>query len=333
MMKIKNAWIVFAVTLLITLPLRLYQICFLSEEGTGFYTDGIRTTAIISSVLAVGAALMIMMSAMDRRSRAPYSPIRSIPAAAFGILTGVGVIAGCVTTLFGIESLQSQLAYTALTVLGVFAGIVLILAGSNFAAGKNTFENQPLLALVPSVWGCACLVAMFIRFVAVVNVAENIYDTFTVIFILLFLFHQAKLLARIDDEKSGKMIYMFGIPAALMALLTGISGTVKQVVHVTRQGLFPSGFYPANILFALYILFFLAAVSKNSVVRVSADIQEFVREPAQTAEGGAAEGGTEEENAALPQESCVEYLTRIYGSDICFFNHTNSPFLKRIEKS
>lgn len=326
-MKIKNAWIVFAVTLLITLPLRLYQLYFLSEKDTGFYTDGIRTTVIISSVLAVGAALMIMMSAMDRRGRAAYSPVRSIPAAVFGILTGLGVILECVASLFGIESLQSQITYAVLTILGIFAGIVLILSGSNFAAGKNTFEQQPLLALVPSIWGCACLVALFISFVAVVNVAENIYDTFTVIFILLFLFHQAKLLARIDDEKSGKMIYMFGLPAALMALLTGISGFAQQFMGVTRSGLFPAGFYPVNILFALYILFFLAADSKSFAVRVSVDIHEFVKEDKP------AEKGEEEQNAVPCQESCLAYLTKAYDSDIRFFDHTISPFMERIEKS
>ena len=61
---------------------------------------------------------------------------------------------------------------------------------------------HPLIALLPAVWGCICLVLLFISYTAVVNVSENVYDMFSVVLLLLFLFAQAKLFAGVDSVKT-----------------------------------------------------------------------------------------------------------------------------------
>jgi hypothetical protein len=52
----------------------------------------------------------------------------------------------------------------------------------DFAVGSRIVGNRPFLALLPSVWGCFFLVVMFITYSAIVNLPENVYHTFTVIF-------------------------------------------------------------------------------------------------------------------------------------------------------
>ena len=42
----KRIWRIFWITLVIALPVRLYQTLFLLEADTGFYTDGYLTTSL-----------------------------------------------------------------------------------------------------------------------------------------------------------------------------------------------------------------------------------------------------------------------------------------------
>ena len=86
-MNMKSAWIVFGVTLLITLPTRLYQIFFLMDKETGFYTDGSTTTAIISIGLIVGILLIMAMGTLNRQAPKAYSPIHSSLVAVISVLT------------------------------------------------------------------------------------------------------------------------------------------------------------------------------------------------------------------------------------------------------
>jgi len=322
-MKMKSALIVFAVTLLITLPTRLYQVFCLTDKKTGFYTDGGATTAIISIVLAVGILLIIVMSYMDHHVRV-YHTIRSVSAAVFGTLAGLSLIVESAASLLGGGSSQNHTMYMILSVIGIAAGIVLILISYDFAVGENRFSNYPLLALILPIWGCTSLVALFITYVAVVNVSENIYDTFAVIFLLLFLFAQAKMLAGVENEKSSRMIYVFGIPATLLSLVTGISGVAEFFSGSVLAGYFPVGLHFVNVMMALYVAAFLYTVYRLSPkydIIEKTELQE--SQPSLQADS--------DESGAIPPEltekkSCWAFLTEAYQSEEKFMERVPSPF-------
>lgn len=328
-MNNKNAWIVFTVALLITLPTRIYQVLFLVDQDTGFYTDGIRTTAFVSVSLAVGVLLLMVMCFMDKSEKPRYSPIRSVPAAVAGALAGLGLILQYAVGFFTAGAPQNPVPSIILALIGIGAGAVFILTAYHFATGCNTFEDHPILALIPSVWGCASLVSLFITYVAVVNVSENIYDTFTVVFLLLFLFAQAKMFARIDDEKSGKLIYMFGFPAALLSLVTGIPGTVMVLGNISHTSTFPAGLYPVNVLLALYVILFLIHYSHLKADKPeTADESPEAGPKAEAAVIADSEGSAGEQPAGAPeQESCLEFLGKAYNSKEQFFEGVKSPFI------
>ena len=329
-MNNKNAWIVFTVALLITLPTRIYQVLFLVDQDTGFYTDGIRTTAFVSAGLAAGGLLLIAMCFMDKSEKPRYSPIRSIPAAVVCALAGLGLILQYAAGLFTAAASQNLIPAIILALIGIGAGAVFILTAYHFATGSNTFQEHPLLALIPSVWGCASLVSLFITYVAVVNVSENIYDTFTVIFLLLFLFAQAKMFARIDDEKSGKLIYMFGFPAALLSLVTGIPGTVMVLGNISHTSTFPAGLYPVNVLLALYVILFMVHYSHLKADKPEAADESLDTEPkVEAAVIEDSEDMAGEQPAGAPkQESCLEFLGKAYNSREQFFEGVKSPFMR-----
>jgi hypothetical protein len=332
-MKIKNAWIVLAVTLMIALPTRIYQVLFLVEPDTGFYTDGNTTTTIISISLAAGALLMMAIGMMDKRERT-YSPITSIPTAVIGAVTGLGIIVQYTVSFFAVEQQKNTIPTVILSILGILAGAVMILTAYNFATGQNIFAKIPLLSLIPSLWGCVCLITLFITYVSVVNISENIYDTFTVIFLLLFLFAQAKMLAGIETEKSAKRIYIFGLPAVLMALATGVPSAILLFSGASRTGSFPMGLHLVNILMALYIIAFLTAVSRFPVMP---EKQGNSVGAAQLKPGAPGHQNTAESTARPAQasqgENCIEFLREAYRSEEKFAKREKSPFIQHPNKN
>ena len=320
-MNRKSAWIVLAVAVLISLPTRLYQIFFLADRNTGFYTDGGTTTGIISICFTVGVVLIVIMCIMDKQDSKVYHPIRNIPAAVLTVLAGLGLVIESLVSL-GTSSLEpNYFMYMILSLFGILAGAVLILTAYDFAVGQNHFSRFPLLALMPTLWGCVCLVALFITCVPVVNVSENIYDAFTVIFLLLFLFSQAKMLSGVENVKSGRLVYIFGIPAIFLTLVTGVSGSAMLFAGVEQAGTFPSGLHLVNFLMALYIFSFLLALHRLP------DAQQLdSKEPVEVKAVPEEKPG--QSPSLIDWENCWEFLTKEYKSEEKFVERASGPFCR-----
>ena len=71
----KRIWRIFLITLIIALPVRLYQTLFLLEPETGFYSDGFVSTGIVFIALMAGCVLLYADAA---RGKAPV-PVLPLP--------------------------------------------------------------------------------------------------------------------------------------------------------------------------------------------------------------------------------------------------------------
>lgn len=314
-MSRRSAWVAAAIALIVCLPIRLYQIFSLSDHGTGFYTDKGLTTGILTAVLVLGVVLAALMSYLDRSAPKAYSSLHSIPTAVFGIMTGLGLVAQSFVS-FAADVNLNRIMYMILALFGILTGVVLMLTAYDFAAQQNHLEHHPLLALIPPLWGCVCLITLFITYVSLVNIVDNILNTFTAIFLLLFLFYQAKILSGVDREKSGRMIYVFGLPAVILTLLTGIADTAALFAE-PQEGVFPAGLHIVTIVFALYIISFLVAYRRLP------DAQE----PQAGEEPVKSEAEEPEQPAMLSEwKDCFEFLAKEYHSEVKFTERAISPF-------
>ena len=259
-MKLRSMWIIFIVSLLVTLPMRIYQVLFLVDPETGFYTNLSVFSNILSVLLAASVVIMAVLCFKNCPNK-QYKAFKSTLLTVVSAISGLGMIILFVFSFLSASQAEKSLPDAIMTILGICSGIIFITAAYNFAVGENLFEKFELIALIPSLWGCAYLVKLFLECVSTVNIAENVYNTFTVSFLLLYLFTQAKLFTGIENEKSGKMIYVFGFPAVLMLLITGIPGTLMLFVNINQISALPRELYPINILMAAYIITFLFGFS------------------------------------------------------------------------
>lgn len=312
----KRIWRIFWITLVIALPVRLYQTLFLLEADTGFYTDGYLTTAIVFIALMVGCLLLYADTA---RSPAPVSelPLQSLPAAVMAMFTGFLFCGQSLFSLLGVPSVENTVMNGILAAAGILAGIILLVQAYGHAVGKNFWRDHPLPALLPPLWGCVCLVALFITYSGSVNIAENVYDTFSVVFLLLFFFAYAKLHAGIEPERSARDAVRFGLMAIQFAVVTVVPELVLRVMGVSPVTSYPFGMYLMNGVAALFVFFFLLALHRAKPVSL----------PAQDEDGGESDEG-EEDDPGDETQDFADRLNEAYGATETFLPREKSPFPK-----
>lgn len=346
----RRAWIAFTVALILVLPARIYVMGKSLDMKTGFYADGGAAIGIVSAVLAVGMLACALFSLRDADTAADLSgrPVRNAAAAAVGALAGLFVLLESVvgfSTSFGAEN---QILYWIFCAAGLPAGIVILAVAYCFASGSDLLKRHPLVALLPSVWGCLFLALLFVTYASQVNLVENAYTTFTVIFLLLFLFTQAKLITGIESQKSFKRIFAVGFPAALIAFATALPECFWEFSGRGTTGSLPTGLSLIFVVLAAYILVFLAAqwrAAQTASLRFAGDFSEDEAEqvPQPSAAPQNEAGVTKASDAtsvSAPQGSfteanmleCAEFLQNTYRGSEKFETRAASPFF-RVQES
>lgn len=258
----KRAWAVLLVTLVVVLPARLYAAFNLVDAKTGFYTDGGRFVEAVAAVTAVGV-IVVMVFGRKNAMQGQRTPLRSASVAVFAALSGVFIVGESLATLVSPGGLTVMNGI--ITALGVCAAASFLAAAYDFAAGETILRQHPLVALLAPVWGCLCLISLFISYGGTMNRFENVYHTFTVAFLLLFLFSQAKLLSGVDEENGGKMIFAYGFAAVIVALTDAVPNLGLLFAGRDTLGFFPTGLFLTNALLVVYILVYLAAEGRRRV--------------------------------------------------------------------
>lgn len=315
--NMKQAWIAFWVTLGLVLPIRIFAMLRYMNPQTGFYSDGGWVVGAASVLLIAGILLTVFFGGRAAVSESGTEPLKNIPAAVLGAFAGIFILVQSVVGIGAGILGAGQIFYQIYSYMGILAGGVLLVTAYDLATGQRTVASRPLLALIPSLWGCFFLVVLFITYSAVVNLVEDVYHTFTVVFLLLFLFAQAKLLTGIENAKTGKMIYMAGFPAALLALVTGVPSCVQYFGTGKTAGFISIGLHMANIMLALYIIAFLFALrsAKEQMPLPSAQQPE-----------KSAEAVEKPDDGGNSLDAYTAFLTKAYGSGEKFVETGISPF-------
>lgn len=295
--KRKYAWMVLAIGAVVVLPLRLYESLFLLEPKTGFYSDGGKASLVTAVLMAVFAAAAAVIGVRGGQPLAVKYRVRSIPTAVCSAFAGALLLIVSAGGLVAPPQGDSSVIYRIFSASGIAAGVVFLMQSYGFSTGLSLLEKHPVAALLPSAWGCFGMMVLFVEFSAVVNSADNAYYTGTAIFLLLFLFSQAKMFTGVESEKSGKLIYAAGFPAVLLSLATSVPGIVLFAAGESGESILRIGLYAVNFLLACSIVFYLRALERVS--GTGEQVSEDGPEPAVPADAGP-EPHTEREEWILP---------------------------------
>lgn len=254
----KRAWAAMLVTLAVVLPLKIYAAFNFTGPSVNYYTDGGKMAAL-AAVLAVVGAVAAMALAYRSAGRRQAHSVRSPLSAVFAVLSGLFIAGQSLVNFVGEQSTTA--ANILFVVFSFLAAIPFFAVAYDFGSGETTLRSHPLLSLLPSIWGCFCLIFLFIDYAAEVDRIENVYHTFTALFLLLFLFAQAKLLSGMD-MKNGKWVFAFGFAAVIFAVTDSATNIVLLVSGRRTLGSFPQSLYVTNLVLALYIAAYMAAAER-----------------------------------------------------------------------
>ena len=307
----KRVWIALAAVLAVILPARLYTVMVLAEARTGLYALADEGKVFAVAIASACGVLLVMALSAGRKTELSPLPLQSVGTALLAALTGLFTAGQSLAALTVSSGEGNRGMEIVLSLFGFLAAAAFLAAAYDFASGSGLLRRHPLLGLLPSIWGCLGLISLFINYAATVNRLENVYNTFTVALLLLFLFSQAKFMAGMETRKSGRRVLLFGPAAAVMAFLTAVPDCVRYFSGKAPVGLFPVGIHLLCIVMAVYILVYLAVVLRLSktapVVKVAAATETA---PAETQENPKEEDSGQGGPDLL--QVCADFLKNSY---------------------
>lgn len=272
--KMKYLLFVFAASVLVALPTRVYQLLALVDASNGFYKESDVTVPVLYAVVIVFGILFLALSFLSKEVPSPKLPAGKNPVlgiSSFIITLGLGY--DMLKTLRDIIPANQGNATVFVSLLrnnlsengGVFAllgfvfaffsVIYFIVFGISHLNGKASYGEFKLLALSPLCWSMAHLVINLRNEISFVRVSELLFEIFMFVFIMLFFLTFARISSGVFTEDSMWGIYGYGLTAALLASVT----TVPRFV-IALVGLEPVEGYEFNFAHFASLIFILSYV-------------------------------------------------------------------------
>ena len=259
-----------------------FEICYIVDpvfvsSVTSLSRSNLLYISLFTSIFFIVAAFIGTFLSKNVPSNGNILPNISISL----VTTSIGLLAICsggaaiVSALSTSLSLSTLFKLTFLSVFSILAGITFIVTSICFFSWKNIFKKVPLLCLIPSIWFIIRISLFLIQHVVTPINVLYICVIFEYIFMLLFVFNNAKQFIFLQDKGVVKNIFMFGIPAILFSLMYNLS-----IIYFKFSGVpdYTTGYSIdciIDLLISLYILLDMIYILKNEKYnRVIPEIDE-----------------------------------------------------------
>lgn len=228
--------LIFAVAVVIALPLRTVQFFTVLEGGTGFFSETNWSVWLLYAVLAISIATLLIFGAVKRK-KLEYS-IETKKRPGMGILSvcaAVGVLLDIVSCINGISNLQAEMEFAAKeqinlnktasfilsaeAIFAIFSAVFFVALGIALIRGNSNGSQYRLISLSPVLWIVFRIVYRFLRRISYIKVSDLMLEMLMMVFMILFFMVFAQMNSRINAEKNDWKLASYGLPAALLALV------------------------------------------------------------------------------------------------------------------
>lgn len=227
-MKYRHAMILLATSLPVCVILRIIQMFFTIDEGTGFIKQQYSTMALLISVIicAAIAAVALLAAITDIKCKESKGPQLAISVSS--LLVGGMLIYKSVTNIS--EMLKTIATYNSIQAIAWYDFLLFILmllsAAVFFMYGlKNIsdFKMPPIMLVAPVLCFIVKLISVFVSTSALALVTENVFLIFTSSAVLWFMFEFSNFENGVGDpDKKVKKIFASGIASIMFCLVTTI---------------------------------------------------------------------------------------------------------------
>lgn len=270
-LSLKFIPIIFAISSIVCISIRAYQMLFLIDAQTGFNLQtGFLNYAIY---LALGIASFILLSlsyvhgeTFEMKSAKFHSDTLSVVSSVFsGVLIFDGIVcllgaftstSAIVTSIIGVVYEESALTYLRGFFAILSAGYFIILA-KDYRNDSSDSTQKKILALAPVAWMGFKLMSLFSTQISFLRVSDLVLELFMLAFMLNFFLSFAQFNSNVYREGFTWKLYGFGLCASLISLTINVP---RLIFTFVQDGVFVNSAYPlslVNLICAIFALVFI----------------------------------------------------------------------------
>lgn len=217
-MKLKFNWVPFILSFFAIMGLRIYQIFSIGNAAVRVQWDNFEMICFF--VASVAFAIILILSYLSKDAPDVFVLKKNIFNGLISMITAIFAIWSSVYEIKAYLGGDNDWVNLLAGALGILAGIAFILIGLNFIQEKNYFDKYRLLALAPTLWILAKLLKLFFEYNSIPTDISNVSHSLAKIFLLFFLFAQARLFAGLFSCVTFKKLFYFGFSAALFMTIS-----------------------------------------------------------------------------------------------------------------
>ena len=236
---------VFGVTTALTAILRTVQLFTNIEPHTGFFAAVDWSVYVLYGLVLLSAALLMLLPSFSARIPASRAVVRRDPALAVTSgLFAAGLLYDAALAVLNIPVLLSEngslpvgallfseglLAEVLRAACGLLGALYMVFTAVSYAKGTRQFAKFRLLALMPLFWAMFRIVLRFMTKISFTMVSELLLELAMLAFMMLFLLSFARIAAAVNPKGEMRKAVRFGLPAAFLAAVIGLSRLVCTV--------------------------------------------------------------------------------------------------------
>lgn len=273
--KMKYLLFMYAASLFILLPLRVYQLLAATERLTGFFVIGDKTGYVIYGLILLFVVLFLALSFLSREVPSPrLKSGKNMPLGIAALIFAAGLLydvsmfvvkvypAGASGSVFFSALKMNIINSTPIfnipkMLLAVITIIWLVLFAVGNFGGKFDYKRYKIIALAPVFWAVIRTMSYLTDAINYFNVSEVLFEIAANAFLVLFFLAEARISTGVFSVDSMWGIYGYGFSAAVFISLITVPRIVVTVLN--RRNPISFSFEPVDFGALVFVLTYIFA--------------------------------------------------------------------------
>ena len=265
----------YAASLFILLPLRVYQLLAATERLTGFFVIGDKTGYVIYGLILLFVVLFLALSFLSREVPSPrLKSGKNMPLGIAALIFAAGLLydvsmfvvkvypAGASGSVFFSALKMNIINGTPIfnipkMLLAVITIIWLVLFAVGNFGGKFDYKRYKIIALAPVFWAVIRTMSYLTDAINYFNVSEVLFEIAANAFLVLFFLAEARISTGVFSVDSMWGIYGYGFSAAVFISLITVPRIVVTVLN--RRNPISFSFEPVDFGALVFVLTYIFA--------------------------------------------------------------------------
>ena len=274
-------FIMAAASIVLFLPLRIYQYFEILEPETGFYQVKDFSVYAMYALMLVVVVFSVVTSLLNKKSLRNTDALSVKGGAVVYAITALGfVVDACANALEFVEiynsyvynfkqtilahlSKEGGVIFLAQAVFGIVSALYFFALAAGTVSKKDVSSSLRFVAVAPSMWAAMRLLYRFKSTISFTNVSDLLLELFAVVFMMMFFFAFAQTMSKVDRGESYWKIFAYGIPAAVFGVACFVPRAVLTAVG--QADLIPDGYSPEICDLTVFVMILTVLTSKVSV--------------------------------------------------------------------